>query len=158
MRIGRYEIVNELGRGAMGIVYRADDPVIGRTVAIKTIKLGDITDPQEHQRLRDRLFREARSAGILSHPNIVTVFDIGEQGETAYIAMEFVNGQTLEPMMRAGAEKHVILSVIYETAAALDYAHSKGIVHRDVKPANIMINENGAVKITDFGIDRKSVV
>jgi serine/threonine-protein kinase len=153
-QLGRYQIVSELGRGAMGIVYRASDPVIGRTVAIKTIRLGDITDPLEHQRLRERLFREARSAGILSHPNIVTVYDIGEQGEIAYIAMEFVNGSTLEPWMRreGGPEKHVILSVIYETATALDYAHSKGIVHRDIKPANIMINDNGAVKITDFGV------
>src|SRR5512145_2636604 len=119
-RIGRYEIVSEVGRGAMGIVYRANDPVIGRTVAIKTIRLGDISDPQEHQRLRERLFREARSAGILSHPNIVTVYDIGEEGELAYIAMEFVAGETLEHAMRAkgGLEKHVILSVLYETAAA----------------------------------------
>ncbi|MBK5293301.1 MAG: serine/threonine protein kinase [Acidobacteriia bacterium] len=153
-RIGRYEILSELGRGAMGIVYRAQDPVIGRTVAIKTIRFGDFSDPDEMQRLKERLFREARSAGILSHPHIVTIYDIGQEGEVAYIAMEFVNGTTLEHVMRqrGALEKAALMSVLGETAAALDYAHSKGIVHRDIKPANIMINEGGAAKIADFGV------
>src|SRR6266542_3500388 len=98
-RIGRYEIVRELGRGAMGIVYHATDPAIGRSVAIKTIRLSDLTNAEERARLRDRLFREARSAGMLSHPGIVTIYDVGEQGEIAYIAMEFVNGPTLDRLL-----------------------------------------------------------
>ena len=152
--IGRYQILGELGRGAMGIVYRALDPAIGRPVAIKTIKLADFSDPAERARLRDRLFREAQSAGILSHPNIVTVYDVGEQDELTYIAMEFVNGSTLEKLLTAGEPPApaVILNVIKQTAAALDFAHKKGIVHRDIKPANIMIDEEGAAKITDFGV------
>jgi predicted Ser/Thr protein kinase len=152
--IGRYQILGELGRGAMGIVYRATDPAIGRPVAIKTIKLADFTDPTERARLRDRLFREAQSAGILSHPNIVTVYDVGEQEELTYIAMEFVNGSTLEKLLTAGEPpaQDVILNVLRQTAAALDFAHKKGIVHRDIKPANIMIDEDGTAKITDFGV------
>ena len=153
-RIGRYQITGELGRGAMGVVYRAQDPAIGRTVAIKTIRLGDITDSGEHQRLRERLMREARSAGLLSHPSIVTIYDVGEQDDMAYIAMEFVQGHSLEQLMRrhgplAGPQ---IVQILRDTAEALDYAHARGIVHRDVKPANIMIAESGAVKITDFGV------
>lgn len=153
-RIGRYEITGELGRGAMGVVYRAQDPAIGRTVAIKTIRLGEITDPAEHQRLRERLMREARSAGLLSHPSIVTIYDVGEEGDMAYIAMEFVQGHTLEQLVRkhgplAGQQ---LIQVLRETAEALDYAHARGIIHRDVKPANIMIADSGAVKITDFGV------
>ncbi|HOL73315.1 MAG TPA: protein kinase, partial [Bryobacteraceae bacterium] len=97
--IGRYQILGELGRGAMGIVYRALDPAINRPVAIKTIKLAEFTDEAERERLRDRLFREAQSAGILSHPNIVTVYDVGEQGDVTYIAMEFVNGPSLEKVL-----------------------------------------------------------
>ncbi len=153
-QIGRYEILSELGRGAMGIVYRAQDPVIGRTVAIKTIRFGDFSDPEELTHLKERLFREARSAGILSHPHIVTIYDIGQEGQIAYIAMEFVNGSSLEKVMRkpGALVKSTVMSVLEETADALDYAHSKGIVHRDVKPANIMINEGGAAKIADFGI------
>jgi serine/threonine-protein kinase len=153
-RIGRYEILGELGRGAMGVVYRAQDPVIGRTVAIKTIRLSEIPDPDELQQLRERLFREARSAGILSHPHIVTIYDIGEEGETAYIAMEFINGSTLERVMssKGTIDRDGFLTVLHQTASALDYAHSKGIIHRDIKPANIMINEAGAAKIADFGV------
>ena len=95
-RIGRYEITGELGRGGMGVVYRAQDPAIGRTVAIKTIRLDAFSDPSEHRQLRDRLLREARSAGLLSHPSIVTIYDVGQEGNVAYIAMEFVQGRTLE--------------------------------------------------------------
>src|SRR6266576_439815 len=98
-QIGRYRILGELGRGAMGVVYRAEDPAIGRTVAIKTIRLSEVTDPRERIRLRDRLFREARSAGILSHPGIVTIYDIQHQGEIAYIAMEYVDGPTLDQLL-----------------------------------------------------------
>src|ERR1043166_5560213 len=98
-RIGRYEIVRELGRGAMGVVFLATDPSIGRPVAIKTIALGQLNDAEERTRLQQRLFREARSAGILSHPGIVTIYDMDEKGELAYIAMEFVDGPTLELLL-----------------------------------------------------------
>jgi serine/threonine protein kinase len=153
-QVGRYQIVAELGRGAMGVVYRAQDPAIGRTIAIKSIRLQDLTDETERVRLRERLFREAQSAGILSHPNIVTIYDIAEQDGMAYIFMEFVNGPPLEKMLKVEQtpDKETLLSIFRQTAAALDYAHKKGIVHRDIKPANIMIHEDGTAKITDFGV------
>ncbi len=153
-QVGRYQIVAELGRGAMGIVYKALDPAIGRTIAIKSIRLQDLTDETERARLRERLFREAQSAGILSHPNIVTIYDIAEQDGMAYIFMEFVNGPPFEKMLKVDKtpDKETLLSVFRQTAAALDYAHKKGIVHRDIKPANIMIHEDGVAKITDFGV------
>ncbi len=152
--IGRYKIEAELGRGAMGVVFRALDPAIGRTVAIKTIRLPDFADPAEHDRLRNRLLHEARSAGVLSHPGIVTIYDVAEADDLAYIAMEFVNGPTLEEVLSHAQppDAATIFRVLRETAAALDYAHKKGIVHRDIKPANIMIHEDGTVKITDFGV------
>ncbi len=153
-QIGRYHVVGELGRGAMGVVYRAQDPAIGRTVAIKTIRLADFTDPSERERLRERLIREAQSAGILSHPGIVTIYDIAQEGEMAYIFMEFVNGPPLEKVLQSDTppDRETILDIFAQTAAALDYAHKKGIVHRDIKPANIMIHEDGTAKITDFGV------
>jgi predicted Ser/Thr protein kinase len=156
--IGRYQILGELGRGAMGVVYRAQDPTIGRSVAIKTIKVAELTDDAERGRLRERLFREAQSAGLLSHPGIVVVYDVGEQEDLTYIAMEFVNGPTLDKLLRAEEppEPQVILNVLHQTAAALDYAHKKGIVHRDIKPANVMIDEDGSAKITDFGVAKIS--
>jgi serine/threonine protein kinase len=138
----------------MGIVYKAQDPAIGRTIAIKSIRLQDLTDPAERDRLRERLFREAQSAGILSHPHIVTIYDIAEEDGMAYIFMEFVNGPPLEKMLLAPQppDKETLLSIFRQTAGALDYAHRKGIIHRDIKPANIMIHEDGAAKITDFGV------
>lgn len=152
-RIGRYRIIGELGRGAMGVVYQAQDSTIGRTVAIKTIRLAELSDGRERARLRERLFREAQSAGILSHPNIVTIYDVQEEGETAYIFMEFVDGPTLDMLMhQITPTPHLVLTVLRQTAAALDYAHNKGIVHRDIKPANVMIGENTTAKITDFGV------
>src|SRR5258706_9347777 len=152
-RIGRYKIVRELGRGAMGTVYHAIDPNICRPVAIKTIQLSGVRTPEEQERLRERLFREARSAGILSHPGIVTIYDVEQQGDLAYIAMEYVDGPTLDQLLSeqaVTAEK--MFSVLGQSAVALDYAHQKGIVHRDIKPANIMIASDGTAKITDFGI------
>ncbi len=153
-QVGRYQIVGELGRGGMGIVYRALDPAIGRTIAIKSIRLNELSGDAERERLRERLFREAQSAGILSHPGIVTIYDIAEENGMAYIFMEFVNGPPLEKMLLEAQtpDKETLLSIFRQTAAALDYAHKKGIVHRDIKPANIMIHEDGAAKITDFGV------
>lgn len=153
-RIGRYKIVRELGRGAMGVVYHAIDPNIGRPVAIKTINLAAVLKPDEQERMRERLFREARSAGILSHPGIVTIYDVEQQGDLAYIAMEYVDGPTLDQLLSQPQPMppERMFSILAQTAVALDYAHGKGIVHRDVKPANIMIAANGTVKITDFGI------
>src|SRR5512141_130825 len=153
-RIGRYKIVRELGRGAMGVVYHAIDPNIGRPVAIKTIHFGDNRKPVEIDRMRERLFREARSAGILSHPGIVTIYDVEQQGDLAYIAMEYVDGPTLDQLLSQPEPllPERMFSILAQTAIALDYAHGKGIVHRDVKPANIMIAADGTVKITDFGI------
>ena len=154
-QIGRYQITGELGRGAMGIVYRALDPSIGRTVAIKTIRLTELTDPNERARLRDRLFREARSAGVLSHPNIITIYDVAEQDGLTYIAMEYVDGPTLDRfVVRESVDREMVLSIIKETAAAIDYASSKGVIHRDIKPANIMLSESRTVKIADFGVAR----
>jgi serine/threonine-protein kinase len=152
--IGRYKITGELGRGAMGVVYRATDPAIGRTVAIKVIRLSEFTAAGERERLRERLFREAQSAGMLSHPGIVTIYDIAEEGEITCIFMECVNGPTFESLLVADTPppNDLIQNVFRQTAAALDYAHARGIVHRDIKPANIMIHEDGRAKITDFGV------
>src|ERR1039458_5480442 len=153
-RIGRYKIVRELGRGAMGVVYHAIDPNIGRPVAIKTINLGAVPKAEDQERMRERLFREARSAGILSHPGIVTIYDVEQQDDLAYIAMEYVDGPTLDQVLSQpdALAPERMFSIFGQTAVALDYAHGKGIVHRDIKPANIMIAADGTVKITDFGI------
>jgi serine/threonine-protein kinase len=153
-RIGRYKVVRELGRGAMGVVYHAIDPNIGRPVAIKTIQLGEKRTPEEQERLRERLFREARSAGILSHPGIVTIYDVEQEGDLAYIAMEYVDGPTVDQWLaeQRSVPPEWMFSILAQTGNALDYAHQKGIVHRDIKPANIMIAADGTAKITDFGI------
>src|SRR5579872_706486 len=133
-RIGRYKVVRELGRGAMGIVYHAIDPNIGRPVAIKTIQLGERRTPEEQEPLRERLFREARSAGILSHPGIVTIYDVEQENNLAYIAMEYVDGPTLDQLLseQDAIESDLMFSILAQTAIALDYAHQKGIVHRDI--------------------------
>lgn len=153
-KIGRYEIVGELGRGAMGVVYSAMDPLIGRRIAIKTIRLDTLDAAGNREELTRRLFREAQSAGVLSHPGIITIHDVGEQGNEAYIVMEYVDGRNLEDVLASGIPQHsgVLLSILKQAASALDYAHGKGIIHRDIKPSNVMLCHNGVVKIADFGV------
>ncbi|MCJ7593480.1 MAG: serine/threonine protein kinase, partial [Desulfobacterales bacterium] len=156
--LGRYEVVGELGRGAMGVVYKGEDPKIHRTVAIKTIRLSDFDD-EVLDEIKERFFREAESAGLLTHPNIVTIYDCGEEHDLAYIAMEFLDGKDLEEYTKKGnlLPMRETLSVVSHVAEALDYAHTKGIVHRDIKPANIVrLSETGEIKVTDFGIARIS--
>jgi eukaryotic-like serine/threonine-protein kinase len=155
-RFGRYEILSELGRGAMGVVYRARDPKINRVVAVKTISMAG-QPPQEEREYRERFFREAEAAGRLSHPGIVTIFDVGEEPQTRapYIVMELVGGQSLEQLLAQGDHKlplETALQLILELAIALDFAHGQGVVHRDLKPANILITEDGHAKIADFGV------
>ncbi|MGO9095113.1 MAG: protein kinase domain-containing protein [Bryobacteraceae bacterium] len=153
-RIGPYEVQEEIGRGGMGVVYRAVDPHIGRPVAVKIIRLGDISDAEEQEQLRGRLFREARAAGILKHSGIVTIYHVGEEQGMAFIAMEHVKGPTLEKQLAGDTplDKDQVRQILWEIAAALDYAHKKGIVHRDVKPANVILEDGETVKICDFGI------
>lgn len=153
-QIGRYEVERELGRGAMGVVYLARDTRIGRSVALKTIRLSDFADAEKLQRLRERLVREAQSAGILSHENIVTIYDVDEWNGLSYICMEYVEGESLERMLEKRRElsREALLSILKQMADALDFAHSRGIVHRDIKPPNIMVTPLGRVKITDFGV------
>jgi serine/threonine-protein kinase len=142
----------------MGGVYRAEDPKIGREVAIKTLKLADKADSSEIDGLRSRLMREAQSAGRLSHPGIVTVYDVDEDQGVAFIAMEYVEGKTFDDYLRDGLMRDLDFGadVLRQAAAALDYAHSKEIVHRDIKPANLMLTAKSVVKIMDFGIARIS--
>ncbi len=148
-------MIRELGKGAMGVVYLGRDPVIGRLVALKTIRAVS-EDDVEQKEFQERFLREAQAAGILSHPNIVTVHDVGEDSatSTSFIAMEYVEGKNLKQLVTEkttfGFER--IAEIIGQVAEALDYAHRRGIVHRDVKPANIIITPEGQVKITDFGI------
>ena len=146
-KVGRYQIQEELGRGAMGVVYRGFDPTIGRQVAIKTISL-DAGDPELVKRFR----REAQAAGILSHPNIVTIYDAGEDQGLFYIAMELVEGETLQRVIgRSPVPVERAIPIVEQVGAALDHAHSRQIIHRDIKPANIMIT-GSHVKVMDFGV------
>ena len=154
--LGRYEVVGELGRGAMGVVYKGVDPKIHRTVAIKTVRLTDFDDDVLSD-MKARFFREAESAGLLAHPNIVTIYDCGEEHDLAYIAMELLEGNDLSQYVYKAnlLPMREVLFVIAQVAEALDYAHAKGIVHRDIKPANIMrLKGTNEIKVTDFGIAR----
>jgi serine/threonine-protein kinase len=154
--LGRYELIKQLGKGAMGSVYLGQDPRINRTTAIKTFRFGDEFDPEEIRALKDKFFREAESAGTLSHPNIVTIFDAGDEHDLAYIAMEYLEGEDLVKYTKKNYLLPMLKVIDYaaDIADALDYAHQKGIVHRDIKPANIMLLKSGIVKITDFGVAR----
>jgi len=154
--LGRYEVMKQLGKGAMGIVYLGQDPRINRTTAIKTFRFGDDFKPEEVEKLKEKFFREAESAGTLSHPNIVTIYDAGDEQDLAYIAMEYLEGDDLEKFTSQEQllPMRKVIDYVADIAEGLDYAHQKGIVHRDIKPANIMLLKNGVIKITDFGIAR----
>jgi serine/threonine protein kinase len=154
--LGRYEILGVIGRGTMGAVYKARDPKIDRLVAIKTIALEGL-DPADEQEYRERFFQEARAAGRLAHPGIVTIFDVGEEpgSRDPYIVMEYIAGRQLDHAYPHSGKKlppALALRLIEEIAEALDYAHRQGVIHRDIKPANILITEQGKPKIADFGI------
>jgi serine/threonine-protein kinase len=153
-QLGRFEVLAEIGRGAMGIVYKAKDPMLERVVAIKTINMGMDRDGAEMY--EKRFYQEARAAGGLNHPNIVTVYDIGKTDTECYMAMEYIEGAELRTLLLPGKPLAVprALSIAAQVAEGLAYAHERGVVHRDIKPANIMVPESGAVKITDFGIAR----
>lgn len=155
--LGRYQVEKELGKGAMGVVYLGTDPKIGRVVAIKTMALAQEFEADELEEVKKRFFREAETAGRLNHPNIVTIYDAGEEHDLAYIAMEFLKGKDLVPQTKQGAllALPTTLSIIARVAEALSYAHAQNVVHRDIKPANIMYDpQTDSVKVTDFGIAR----
>ena len=153
-KLGRYEIVGELGRGAMGVVYRAIDPKLSRAVAIKTISLS--ADEEERAEYEARFYQEAKAAGGLNHPNIVTIYDIGDCNNVAFMAMELLDGSELRALLPGGKPLPVAqaVDIAAQVADGLAFAHERGIVHRDVKPANIMVLREGLVKIMDFGIAR----
>ncbi len=156
-RLGRYQVLHELGKGAMGVVYRARDPMINREVALKAIPLATEFEGNELEEARTKFFREAEMAGRLSHPHIVTIYDAGEDGGTAYIAMELLRGRHLVEYTDAARllPTHVAIELVARLADALQYAHASHVVHRDIKPANVMYDPpTGELKITDFGIAR----
>src|SRR6266853_86788 len=152
-RAGRYEIVGELGRGAMGVVYKAVDPVIGRTVAVKTIRLSEEGTGLSRPELLSRFQTEARAAGLLAHPNIVVVYDAGEENGIYYITMELIEGKSLQALLDSGHSFPVprVLRIMEQTCSALQFAHERNIIHRDIKPANLMLTADDTVKVTDFG-------
>ena len=151
-QIGRYEILQEIGRGAMGVVFKGRDPLIGRAVAVKTITAGVTEDAD----LLERFYREARAAGGLQHPNIVTIYEMAESGGAPFIAMEYLEGESLEKLIarKPALSLGTKVGYVVQTCRALDYAHRRGVIHRDIKPANIMVTRDGIVKVVDFGIAR----
>lgn len=152
--LGRYEILKEIGKGAMGTVYLGQDPKINRKVAIKTMALSQEFEADELEAVKKRFFHEAEVAGMLDHPNIVTIYDAGDEKDLAYIAMEFLDGADLNPYTKKPKllSAATVLKIIAKVADALEYAHKRGVIHRDIKPANIMILKNQTVKVTDFSI------
>ena len=155
-RIGPYELIEEIGRGAMGVVFRGFDPAIGRSVAIKIIRSDPFAPSLDQDEARRRFSREAAAAGKLSHPGIVTVFHLGNEGEHQYLVMELVAGQSLDKLLVEGTPVEIpnALDILRQLSGALDYAHRSDVIHRDIKPANIMVSPEGMVKIADFGIAR----
>jgi hypothetical protein len=158
LRVGRYEVLQEIGRGAMGRVFLALDPAIGRQVALKTVSILEGFPEAERREARERFIREARTAGGLLHPNIVTIFDVGEHEGMPFIAMEYVDGGTLEPHCKPAdlLEPERAVALAASAARALDHAHAHQIVHRDIKPANLMLTQSGKIKIADFGLAKSS--
>ena len=154
--LGRYQLVRVLGQGSMGVVHEAVDPQLGRTVAIKTVLRAHLLDDETSGEYIARFQREARAAGRLQHPHIVTVFDFGDESDVSYIVMEYVRGRELAQAFTAGErfELTEIVRIMGQLLDALAYAHAQGVVHRDVKPANVMLDEHGSVKLTDFGVAR----
>lgn len=154
--LGSYEVVQVLGQGGMGIVYKAFDPAVGRFVAIKAIKLDESIEFR--QRFTEQLRKEARAAGRLSHPNIVTIYQVLDPGDTCYLVMEFLEGKTLEQILKSGTPtaEQTALRYLSQAAEALDYAHAQGVIHRDIKPANFLILDNGLLKLLDFGIAKRT--
>lgn len=154
--LGRYEVVSELGRGAMGVVYKAHDPLIERNVAVKTIDLAPLS-PEDRKQYAARFYQEAKAAGHLNHPNIVTIHDLGETGDIAYIAMEVMEGRELQHILDGPRRLSIedVLDIAIQAASGMAYAHQRGIIHRDIKPSNIMVLGNNHVKIVDFGIAKR---
>ena len=152
--IGRYQVHESIGYGAMGAVYKAFDPLIKRTLAIKTIRLDIPRQSPQYNSFIERFYHEARISGTLSHPNIVTLFDIGEEGGLPYLAMEFVEGETISSILERGLrfKPEKVIGLVSQVAGAIDYAHTKGVIHRDIKPSNLILFDTDRVKVTDFGI------
>ena len=150
LRLGRYKILEQIGRGAQSVVHRAEDPSLGRVVAVKAMKIPEGEKADDEQA---RFFQEAKAAGGLNHPNIITIYDTGREGDWAYIAMELLEGEELcDRMAQSRIPIPVVLRVAAQVAEALQFAHNAGVVHRDIKPANIMVMRDDHVKIMDFGI------
>jgi eukaryotic-like serine/threonine-protein kinase len=152
-KLGRYKILGELGRGNMGVVYKGEDPALDRTVALKTVILSE--DAAGKEDYKKRFFLEAKAAGRLSHPQVITVYDFGQEGDLAYMAMEFLKGKELRERMKEGSiSVPEAVHIAEQVAEGLGYAHEHGVVHRDIKPSNIMLLSHDKVKIMDFGIAR----
>ena len=155
-KLGRYEILEQIGRGAMGIVYKGRDPVLNRLTAIKTIRFSDEFDADKVDTIKEHFYREAEVVAKLSHPNIVTIYDVGEDLDLTFLAMEYLQGENLEKYVHTGQLFPIkkCLQIIGQACDALEYAHQHDIIHRDIKPANIMLLGDGSIKVTDFGIAR----
>jgi serine/threonine protein kinase len=153
-KIGKYDVVDVLGRGGMGVVYKATDPGIGRLVAIKMMSLSFAENPD----LLKRFYREAQSTGLLQHPNIVIVHELGDQNGSPYLVMEYLEGEGLDKIIAARRPMSLVqkLEIIIQVCNALNYAHTRGVVHRDIKPANVVVLKDGGIKLVDFGIARIS--